>query len=623
MRAGRVAGFGNFVLLAGPNGAGKTRLLKLIRECGAKALTLGERRSMEDQVSDFERNISHQRTEAQRLIDAGSAPNSNEVVRTLRYVDSWEGAAKGFSSKLNDDLIFERDSDQKPLVVIYDVERTSLTDWKQIDQAKVQFYAKSISSEFGIRIVSEAGLSAVRSLINNYVYASHRGSSNLPELDAKIRDLKNLLRDFVGVELDWDDDGDPTFFGLPIASAGLSDGQLVLFQIALSLFFQRGEMSELILLMDEPERHLHPLAAINLIDEVRRKCPNAQIWIATHSVHILAHANPRDIWYVKDGGVEHVGARSLEVLHSLVGGDDGINEILEFLALPAQNALVGFAAQCLLPPAVVDTAVGDPQTVQITGVLENLRKADRPLRILDFGIGKGRLLSELLKAATDQGAQFRDLFDYYGIDLCSIDENREICDMRFSAAYGSGRSRYFSLMSDLSNSLNERSFDVVIMCNTLHEILPKKWLAHFGSNGDVSRLLREDGYLLIVEDQLLPVGERAHKYGYLVLDAPEIRALTNTSNEDSSFVTVDCDNPRYSGRLKAHLVPSKAVCAVTSESCKQALAKLKERSLDSANELAGEQFEPRKVRKYAFWCHQHVNASLALKDMYGSEWVDS
>lgn len=619
LRPGRLTGFGDLVLLAGPNGAGKTRLLRLIQQFGGSVLERNQRIQLDVECANLARAIEETRCRADSAIAAGASPDSPEVVAMLSPIEHWKRSAEHQSQQLANDGVLERDPDLRPVVVLYDVEHTGLRDWKDLPQRQVQNCAKNVGAEFSVRIIPDAGLSAVRTLINRYVYASHGGSQDLAALKADVERLKGLIRDFIGAELDWDADGDPTLFGLPIASAGLSAGQLVLLQIALSLFFQNGDRDELILLMDEPERHLHPLATITMIDEVRRKCPKAQLWIATHSLHILAHADPGDIWFVKEGAVEHAGAKSLEVLHSLVGGDAGVDELLEFVALPAQNALLHFATQCLLPPSVVDTELGDPQTTQMTEILSGLCREDRSLRILDFGMGKGRLLSELADSVQAGGKSFASKFDYYGVDSYSTPENRELCERRLVIAYGSAASRYFVSMGELADTVNSASFDVIVICNTLHEIPPEEWLTYFGAGGRLSRLLKDDGYLLIVEDQLLPAGERAHRYGYLVLDAPEIRALTRTPNEDRSFISVDSQIPRYHGRLRAHLVPAQAVRRATSESRKAALKSLRERSLDAAKNLSGEQFDTRRVRRFAFWSHQHVNASLALQAIYGDE----
>lgn len=619
LRSGRISGFGDLVLLAGSNGAGKTRLLRLLQRLVNGALEPSQRIQLSFERTKLAKSVEEHRSRAMSIIAGGASPDAPEVVSTFNSIQKWQQTLDHQSRQLNDDAMFERDPDLKPVVVCYDVEHINLRDWKDIPHREVQKCAMSIASEFSVRIVPEAGLSAVRTLINRYVYASQGGVDELASLQAEVERLKVLIREFIGAELGWDLDGDPTLFGRPIASAGLSGGQLVLLQIALSLFFQRGDREELILLMDEPERHLHPLATITMIDEVRRKCPKAQFWIATHSLHILAHADPGDIWFVKDGAVEHAGAKSLDVLHALVGGDAGVDELLEFVALPAQNALLHFASQCLLPPSVVDTELGDPQTTQITQILSGLCREDRPLRILDFGMGKGRLLSELTDSVRVSGKSFEKAFDYFGVDSCSTLENRELCEGRLTIAYGSASSRYFDSMATLAETVNKASFDVIVMCNTLHEIPPEEWLTHFGASGRLSRLLKEDGYLLVVEDQLLPAGERAHRYGYLVLDAQEIRALTQTPNEDRSFVSVDSPIPRYLGRLRAHLVPAGAVRRVTSDTCKAALKSLRERSLDAAKDLSGEQFDTRRVRRFAFWSHQHVNASLALQAIYGSE----
>jgi energy-coupling factor transporter ATP-binding protein EcfA2 len=613
----RLSGLGSVVLLAGPNGAGKSRLLRLVSQSGAACLSQEERVAANAEIANLTSSLEVRLKQVEAAVERGDPADSTQMVNLRSPIVHWENARKNQQDRLDADAVLERDSSVKPVVVSYDVERISLRDWKDFPQREVLQFAQNIATEFSVRIVPDAGLSAVRALINRYVYAAHANSPECHELQAEIERLQGLIREFIGAELAWDLDGDPTLFGRPVASAGLSAGQLVLLQVALSLFFQRGDREDLVLLMDEPENHLHPLAVLTMIDEVRKKCPHAQLWIATHSLHILAHFNPADIWFVRDGEAEHAGSTSVEVLQSLVGGDRGVEELLEFIALPAKNALLSFATQCLLPPGVVDTNVGDPQTSQIAHVIADLSRNGGCLRVLDFGIGKARLLTELIGFVDCADGRFGDVLDYYGVDLFSTDENMALCKQRLAEAYGEDSSRYFTSMTQLADALNEASFDVVVMCNTLHEIPPEEWLLYFGPAGKISRLLRDSGYLLVVEDQFFPTGERAHKYGYLVLDAPELRLLTATTNEDVAFRSFDSHIPKYTGRLRAHLVPSQAVRRVSSDSRRRALVRLRERSLAVANELAGEQFNGGRARRYAFWCHQHVNASLALQALYG------
>jgi predicted ATPase len=625
----RLAELGAVVLLAGPNGAGKSRLLRCVAEFGGACLTRDERISYAAEESSLNGLIQNNRVQIESAIAGGADSEAPQLVQLRTSIGHWENNSQLHRDRIEKDCVIEREPDAKPIVVPYDVERTSLRDWKDMRQREVLQLAENMESEFSVRIVPDAGLAAVRKLINKFVYASHANSPDLSLIGDEVARLKGLVQEFLGAELGWDLDGDPTLFGRPIADADLSAGQLVLFQVALSLFFQKGGREDLVLLMDEPENHLHPSAVLTMIDEVRRNCPNAQLWIATHSVHILAHFSPNDIWFVKDGTAEHAGRRSVDVLHSLVGGERGSDELLEFMALPAQNALLAFATQCLAPPQAVDTALGDPQTSQISTILTGLAALGRPIRVLDFGMGTGRLLSELVASVTQSGRDFVDVFDYVGFDSHATEENRAQCEERLVAAYpllpdasAAGRAcnkkRYFAEMEELVDSLDSSSVDIVVMCNTLHEIPPEDWLQYFGPQGSISVLLRGEGYLLIVEDQLLPVGERAHKYGYLVLDAPELKALTKSSNEDGTIQTFYSVIPKYEDRLKGHLIPAPAVRRVDVESRRRALSRLQARAMEKAEQLAQSPFNARSGRLYGFWCHQHVNAGLALRSLYGA-----
>lgn len=593
----RISGFGSTVILAGPNGAGKTRILHLIRHFASESLNPKELSEKHHEVESIIQTIAVVERQIQEKRELQAPEQDPDVLNLQSQIESLHTRLQELKEQLAADTVIERHPRGRPLAVSYSVEQTRLDDWKQITQQEVDNRAVNIEAEFRLDSVSRTGISAIRTLINEYIYAQHSGTAaEAYKLNERVEKLKELVQELLGAELSWTHRGDPTLFGRPVAEAGLSPGQSVLLQIALSLFFQDGNKSDLILLMDEPEQHLHPQAAITIIDEIKRKCPQAQLWIATHYLHILAHFDPNDIWFAKNSSIEHSGPNSLNVLNSLAGGERGIEELSRFISLPAQHALLNFASQCLLPPRVADTEAGDPQTSQIFGVLDQEFMRDVPVKILDFGIGKGRLLTELMERSRKMGANFAERFDYFGVDICASNEDQSICIQRLSEVYDRADTHYFSSMTDLANGVNDNSIDLIVICNTLHEIPPEEWTMHFGESGSLTALLKDSGFLLVVEDHLLPIGERAHDYGYLVLDAPELRLLTETSNEDESFRTFKCDNPRYSERLKAHLIPAPAVRRVNARSRERALERLKHRSLEEARHIRTRELDYRTGR---------------------------
>lgn len=612
-----MSGLGEVVLIAGANGSGKTRLLKVVQRFGRAKLGPQSRYQVEQRLTGALADLARSKARLESAMQLeGDEPSKQAKLDSARsQIASNEALRDQSQLALDESEILTLDSNDIPNVVYYKPQSRSLRDWKSVPHEQLVQSASNMTTEFNIDIVRESGIPAVQQLINRFVYLSNENTrkqsgEDVAILAERIRGLTELLEAFLGTKLTWDEDGDPKLFGLPLSSKTLSEGQTVLLQIALSLFFQEGQQKQLIVLLDEPENHLHPHALLEVVDTIRRVCANAQVWISTHSISVLAHFDTADIWFAHEGFVERGGNKSLEVLHSLLGGELGIEELQTFLALPAKASLLRFAAQCLGAPAVADTNIGDPQTSQIAEIIKALATKGRPLRVLDFGAGSGRLLPEL--AASFDGSLAESL-DYLAWDQEFAPRSVE-CKKRLLENYDDGARRHLVGVGSL-RGINDGSIDVVVMCNTLHEIAPSNWLQFFGTVGTITKLLAPNGFLLLVEDQMLSVGERAHEFGYLVLDSLEIKKLFGALPEDADVISEGHPNPNYSDRLKAHLVPAWRVGNATADTRRAALIELKSSSLEHVQATQGKAEDARAGRRYAFWAHQHVNATLALESL--------
>lgn len=290
-----------------------------------------------------------------------------------------------------------------------------------------------------------------------------------------------------------------------------------------------------------------------------------------------------------------------------------MRKLSDFLALPAQGAALQYAAQCLHPPAVVDTPVGDPQTRQIVSVIQKISNVSNSIRVLDFGSGEGRLISELHAQSTHAGLPLSKWIDYRAYDKYATPEIEEHCKTRIAEHYDPSN-RYFRSPTDLKNHINAQSVDLVILCNVLHEIDPLEWLDLFGPTGLLTHLLSQSGFLLVVEDHLLSKGERAHQFGFLILDSMELKALFGMQAENTEYLCESSNDPRYADRLKAHLIPSAVLKNASSDTRKKALETLHHNSLYEASTLGSStNLSVQQARKYAFWTHQFMNATLAMK----------
>ena len=405
--------------------------------------------------------------------------------------------------------------------------------------------------------------------------------------------------------------------GSPLAKANLSKGQLVLLQFAVAVHAQQASLKDSILVFDEPETNLHAESLIDTICRISDLNTNGQIWIATHSVPLIAALTTRydgevALYCMEAGKLDFAGRRPEKVLHSLLGGEDNREALRRFIDLPTKHAFQTFSSQCLAPPEVISTATsGDPQVEVIQKQLHEGRDGKTSLRILDFGAGKGRLLDAL---CAEGSTPAKDWLDYIAYDPGDADE--ETCKTAIERAYGQeNQERWFGKRAELLRTIDEGTVDVAIACNVIHEISPTDWKKEFSKASILQSLVKKDGYLLVVEDYLMPIGESAHEFGFVVLEAEPLRALFGI--KASQMKTVCSSRSGYEDRIQGHLIPAVAFQNVTRGTCIEALkrgCRLSKDRIEQLRELtAAGQHNYKEGLKMAFHTQQFANATLALE----------
>jgi len=420
--------------------------------------------------------------------------------------------------------------------------------------------------------------------------------------------LKEIIKVFLDTEITRTINDEVTLFGFPMGQANLSDGQKVLLQFCLAIYSQETALKDLILVLDEPENHLHPSVIIETIERIQKCVSDGQIWIATHSIPLLAHFNPSLIWYVEKNKIRHAGKIPEKVLHSLLGDDNEVAKLQDFISLPAQYASSRYAFESLFEPTSVNTNSNDPQSYQIRADLLN-RASNCKLRVLDYGAGKGRLISNIVDLDENSQEKLIEKIDYIAYDKVSND--KELCENALVKAYGNCSRRYFNDFNNLLSVYDKGSFDVVVMCNVLHEIDPKDWLKLFQSEGIISSLLAENGILLLVEDHQIPIGEKAYQKGFLVLDTPQLKDLFKISENDKDFIYTD---KRGDGRLKAHQIHKSYLIRVDENSRISAIKSVAKTSREKILEIREMETNYQNGKLHGFWIQQFANAELNLSE---------
>jgi predicted ATPase len=582
---------GDVVLLVGANGAGKTRLLNAVEVAASNFPYNTDSRQLSGNMHQAFQHLRNETTLPDRKRIEGNMDFWAKQLNILQQVD-----IENFNAES---------------VVRLVPNNTKLSDYRQFTLRDIHS-SVSQSSQIGIDHLQNLTLAYVKRVQDRWWNANHQLSSESEEKKAQAaasyESLNGLVLQMLGVELGRDLENDPTLFGRSMPESGLSDGQKILLQYAVIIHSQGAKLGELVLILDEPENHLHPSAVIDAIGRLKNLNKGGQIWIATHSVPLIASLsveNPRVIWFLKDGKAANAGRDPELVMSGLVGDNDQIERLRAFTAFPEILALASFAADCLRPPVTVHHREGDPQESQAAEILSIPESGKH--RVLDFGAGKGRILDALISA---NNGTVPEWLDYIAFDEFPAD--KEFCEATIIGAYGESSGRYFNKLEDLALHSGSDGFDHIVLSNVLHEVHPSMWHVLFGKNGKLTNLLKSDGKLVVLEVAVLSEGEHAHARGFTVLEANSAEALFDS--DQKGFVKIH--GSTRNENLLAFEITRAGVETVTNETVTKALAALRNTSKSKIDTIRSQgQLSFRRARELAFWLTQFANASLLLDDV--------
>lgn len=551
-----MSNLGRIVVVAGPNGAGKTRLLSRVEEWAYHAQVLSFLQSNPDLIA--RERVGHLET----IHKSGK--------EHLEASISIEGRSASAYIHMN-----------------------------VLDLVDPMEEKRSWTLEASERLSNSVG--PIPSCTTGYLQAIYEAAFNEshPEsvsrhqqTDARTRrdSLASLLESLLGESPRFKAGHTVELFGRPVTD-GLSDGQKAVLHLAVALHCQKAKLENAVLVIDEPETHLHPGALLEFFERLLGIVTEGQIWVGTHSIPLiceLVNREPQCLWYMRDSRIEYAGRMPERVLNGLLGDQARVEKLQEFATLPARMAQVRFCAQCLILPSVAEARDGDPQLNQ----MRDLIGERGPVRLLDWGAGRGRLADALQRSGQS--------IDYVAYDP----------DPKFAAARGAAidrlcgekKDRLFSKIGSLHDS--GRVFDVVVLCNVLHEIAPDHWPRLFASH--ISPLLCATGHVLIVEDERIPIGEKPNEKGFFILGTTELRELFSHKH------LVAASDLRGDGRLRAHLVEAPTLRNVTDETVRAAVLAMRSRAHDEISDLRGSPPSWKNGQRLAFWSMMYVNASTFL-----------
>lgn len=410
------------------------------------------------------------------------------------------------------------------------------------------------------------------------------------------QNFKEYASSWFGIEIEKTEQG-VTLFGLNPDDARLSPGQQYLLRIAVACYFNSLEENSVIV-MDEPELHLHPEAMISMIEKMREKFLDAQFWIATHSIELISYlvstAPETTVLCLDQGEIEVLRSDSSMILDSLLGNNNNRMHIQQFYNSSDEYACICFITECLRKPDVVTGKKNDLQQDLITELLQEKEI------IVDYGAGKGRLVEQLAMDIP----HIAENIEYYAYNLPdSEDETRCREIIRKSTRKAE---RYYDNIDHLKTEIRGKA-DWVFLVNVLHEIPPKEWESVFTN---ISALLCETGRLVIIEREELMVGEAPHDCGFLMITENAAAAM---------FEQYELKRHERKECVVRYTIDRKFLEAVSFSRVKEGIERIKADAFTEIKKVRANQRTNKEEQSFkegihfAFWLNQYANASLALE----------
>lgn len=602
---------GSIVALVGKNGAGKSRILTLVKNYTDRIkpgdITSGsithfpEFIKPNSNVKSFENKPTDFNSLAQKDLTLHSTvlKFSNVFARYSAYYVKVvnHDSIKSIKNKLENNLQFES--------IINEISSIDKTGAGKIINNYNEFdYVNSTSTISFINSITD------ELALDEYEHYKQRGlNPNVEDINTsaykKFNTLKKYIRIFLDKEISYKDDlnrgskvlsSKILLSGKPFNINLLSPGEKTLFAYAVLFFSYEIKRNinpkEYIIIIDEPELHLHPGAQIKLIDALKDLIKESgQLWIATHSLAILSHLNYSDILLVKDDKVMPPSTNNLEeIFRELMTVDAHREELSDFITSLSGWAFARFIKQCFVEPDVIQASNNDdPQFIGLKKFLQE----NKSIKLLDFGAGYGRV-GQLLA---------EDLHDKNKINYSAFEPNTTLAKKLDDTSF------ITSVFSDVSK-IPRGQYEIVLLCNVLHEISPTEWVA---TMNNIKRILVEGGYLFIIEDLLLPKGENANQFGYIILDNEHLDYLIGF-DDTSHAIKIKNESSRYKDRLVFYAVENKYIN--TDKTCVwNAVASMHDHIFEKIGEIRKQEMDIKNSRIYANYCQQYINTKLASEEL--------
>lgn len=365
---------------------------------------------------------------------------------------------------------------------------------------------------------------------------------------------------------------------------------------------------KIVVLLDEPELHLHPRALIKIMEKLSGNEHIQHLIVASHSVFLIPYFEFEEHIYFEDGEVQQQNSLLYRKIYGdLIGlgeEDDTVevrgrkDSLFDFLGSIGEWEYASYLSECLRPPeTVTNVDAKDSQARILYELIKKQIENGKQVDILDYGCATGRIG----RCMTAMGLS--DFFMENKISYSTYDvkeANAELVNETTIPFYGKS---YLPKDLDAGNL----KFNVVLLFNVLHEIDIDQWEKVINT---ILNITNKDGFILFSENRFLSKGEAPNDTGYLVLDEDEIKKVFGLKNSEPFYIN---ENKKIIG----FIIPREECEDKTNrEYIREALVDLRERTKNSIGSYTGLDNEKTYVhydRKYAFLCQQYFNAERALQ----------
>lgn len=633
----------NVVALVGKNGSGKSRILDLIE---ANVFdTINIQRLVDNSVSNLPNALETLRVQLQpfkeyfdlkeRFLEANTVakkdPNNPDLKRQVRVLQNqMQTNQLHLANQTQVANLTQQVNQIIPTLKLNHLRRIRHIEIQELQQAIGETKDSMLSFETLIenvagstnydelRSINRTALKFLSKLPHQLAYDRYDCVANDKVFEDRIsykrfQSLKKFIKDFLNKNLTWEQktaSGNLTETGNNVTFTGLwkindrlfnysefSDGEKTLFAYAL-LFFLLDQnpnlnIKESVILIDEPELHLHPDSEIDLIEGIKKAIgEKGQLIIATHSINILSILNYEEIFMVKEGQITHPSQVTPgKSLSELMGIEERVNKLSDFLSSISTWTFVNFMAQCFSNPEVIESSKAeDPQIEVFKKAIREKATKDTNM-FLDFGAGKGRLFERI---KTD--CNFIDNISYSALEP-ETEFHPKLSELGAANIYTT------------YDQLPQNYFDFILLCNVLHEIPVDQWEK---SLNKIISALQPNGHLVIIEAKALTKGEKIGKIGYLLLDLEELQQLFRLSSLPSSINLADGKNS-----ITCAVINKSELTLITRDDILNTLVALETNTFKKIECMRGTDYEINELygvgRKSAFLSQQHINAKFAQK----------